>query len=460
MKILVTGGTGFLGHQLLDALIEKNHEIILTSRKPALTFQPFPAQVIGWPIDFNKDKESLQGLDAVIHLAGENIADGRWSDERKQNIMNSRVAGTQSVVDIIRRLPTVKTFLSSSAIGYYGNNEKDELTESASAGSGFLADVCKAWEAEAIKGERSDLRTVVLRTGIVLGRGDGVLKKMEPLYRNKVGGPIGSGEQFMSWIHEQDWVRAVIYCLENSKVAGPVNLTAPQPVSNKGFSHEMAKVFKQPLQIPAPAFALKLALGEMSAIALEGQFVIPKKLQDSGFSFHFNELEKALENLYDIDPESPEKIQTPDDLFVASQWVPRPIEEVFEFFCDERNLEHLTPPLLNFKVTGKSTENIGKGTLINYDLKVHGIPVKWQTLIDDWQPPHKFSDQQLKGPYNKWYHVHTFVPACGGTLMRDRVRYRLPLGTLGRIGGHWLVQSDVQKIFDFRRQEIRRRFDR
>ncbi|MEK6554772.1 MAG: TIGR01777 family oxidoreductase [Bdellovibrionota bacterium] len=458
MKILVTGGTGFLGHQLLNALIEKNHELVLTSRKQNISFQPFPAQIIEWPIDFNKSKDSLQTIDAVIHLAGENIADGRWSEERKKAILNSRVSGTQSVVDLIRRLPTIKTFISSSAIGYYGDNKKDELTEDSPAGRGFLAEVCKAWEDEAHRADRPDLRTVILRTGVVLGRASGVLGKMEPLYRNKVGGPIGSGEQFMSWIHERDWVRAVIHCLENKSLTGPVNLTAPQPVSNKGFSREMAKLFKQPVQIPAPAIALKLAMGEMAAIALEGQFALPKKLQDSNFSFEFNELERALENLYDIHPESPDKIHTPDDLFACTQWVPRPPNEVFQFFCDETNLEALTPPLLNFHVRNKSTQKIGKGTLINYDLKIRGIPLTWQTLIDDWRPPHQFTDEQLKGPYKKWLHTHTFAPACGGTLMRDRIRYRLPLGAFGRIGGHWLVRKDIEKIFNYRRSVIREMF--
>lgn len=453
MKILITGGTGFLGRQLLDALIEKNHELVITSRQPHLEFAPFPAQVLPWPIDLSSDTlKSLDGVEAIIHLAGENIAGARWSPERKNQILSSRITGTQGAVEVIRQLTSVHTFISSSAIGFYGNNSKDELTENSPAGVGFLSEVCQAWEAEALKAR---VRTVLLRTGIVLGRSGGVLEKLEPLFRNNVGGPVGSGEQFMSWIHEKDWINAVLFCLENKNISGPVNLTAPQPVSNKGFSIEMGELFHQPFLIPAPAFALKVALGEMSTIALDGQFVLPEKLLKTGFRFQFQDLKTALYNLYDINPETADKAQTPDDLYTTSQWIPRPIEEVFQFFCDEKNLERITPPLLNFNVVGKSTAEIGKGTLINYNLKIHGLPVRWQTLIQDWDPPRLFSDTQLQGPYKKWYHVHHFCPAAGGTLMRDRVRYRLPLGYLGRTGGLWLVRQDVEKIFSYRRKVIR-----
>lgn len=450
MKILITGGTGFIGQELIQALWLKGHEVHLVTRGKKNLQEDFPGQVLKWPLELDEAKPVLDEIEAVIHLAGEPIAAKRWSERQKDKIKGSRTDGTREFVDILRGAPKLKTFISSSAIGYYGNRGGEELTENSQPGTGFLPHVCAQWEEEALKLSRPGLRIALLRTGIVLGRGGGILEQLEPLYRNKVGGPVASGKQYMSWIHIRDWVKACLFCLENEAISGPVNLTAPEPVSSKAFSGEMARVFKQKIEFPAPAFALKLAMGEMSSIALDSQYVLPTKLIDHKFGFEFQELGPALEDLYGIT----ESYREVDDLYKAQQWVPESLEKTFIFFCDEKNLEKITPPLLNFKVLDKSTSKLMKNTIINYKLKIHGIPTRWQTLISDWDPPHRFVDTQLKGPYKKWHHTHNFKPVLGGTLMTDEVRYRLPMGWLGRFFGHWLVKKDVKKIFAYRRQVI------
>lgn len=454
MTILLTGGTGFLGQQLTDSLLEAGHNLLLSTRQTSSEYAKvhgaFPGKLVKSPLTGNEPE--LKNVEAVIHLAGENLSSGRWTAERKKKIYNSRIAGTQNLVSVMKLMPKLHTFLSASAVGYYGSTEssKVEFDESAESGKDFLSEVCRDWEAEAMKASRPGLRIVLLRTGVVLGRGGGVVRELEPIFRNHVAGPIGSGEQVLSWIHELDWVRATRFCLENEKVSGPVNLVAMEPVTNRGFTEIMTEIFKGQIGIKTPGFLLKAALGEMSDIALKGQLAVPKKLLDAKFSFRFQTLRDALHDLFDITDSN----RTPYQVFEARQWVPMPLEKAFEFFCDERNLEKITPPQMRFQVVNKSTKELGKGTLINYRLSIRGIPAKWRTLIDEWNPPHSFTDIQLIGPYTKWHHRHTFTAAGGGTLMRDRVQYALPLGFAGRLAAGWFVKKDINSIFDYRRQKI------
>ena len=449
MKILVTGGTGFLGTELADELIRKGHELILSTRGLKPSFDPYPAQFVKWPLDKDELAPHLGDIEACIHLMGESVAGKRWTKKRKKEIKFSRITGTQQVVDILRLCPRLKTFISSSAIGIYGNRLEEELTEQSAEGSGFLASVCKHWEAEAKQLERPDVRTVFLRTGVVFGRGGGFLNEMETLFKNNLGGVIGDGEQFISWIHLQDWIRATIFCLDNA-ISGPVNLTAPQPVTNRNFTHTYGELIGQKFYPPVPAFGAKLAMGEMASLALDSQYVLPQKLQNQGFQFQHTDLKAALDDLYDIS----DLYNKVDECFQARQYLPMPIEKVFEFFSSEKNLERITPPSVGFNVLNKSTEKIEEGTLINYKLKVDGIPIKWQTRIEQWDPPNQFVDTQLIGPYNRWHHTHSFESFGNGTLMKDKVHFRLPLGCIGRFFGLWKVKRDVRKIFAYRRKAI------
>jgi uncharacterized protein len=454
VKILLTGATGFLGSELCDELLRRGHDLVVASRSLPDEWNPYPAKFIKWPLVKAELSEDLSSIEACIHLAGEPIAGRRWTTEQKDRIYDSRIGGTRQVVDLLREAPRLKTFLSSSAVGFYGHRGRDSVSEDSGRGSGFLADVCSDWENEASKLSQPTLRTVFLRTGVVLGRGSGFLGEMEKLFHARVGSPVGSGEQFLSWIHLQDWVNAVVQCLESESVAGPVNLVAPNPVSNRTFSLTMEKLFGLQLAPTAPAWALKLGLGEMSALALEGAYVVPKALEKSLFKFSFPDLEVALRDLFELG----ETHREVDDVFTTKQWVSADINQVFDFFADEKNLERITPSLLNFKVEKKSTVDIERGTLIDYTLKIHGIPVHWRTRIEEWVPGQRFTDNQINGPYTKWFHTHYFEKLRGGVLMRDRVLFRLPMGLLGRMGGLWLVRRDVGQIFAYRRKVIREIF--
>jgi ligand-binding SRPBCC domain-containing protein len=275
---------------------------------------------------------------------------------------------------------------------------------------------------------------------------------MLPAFQNHVGGPLGSGRQGMSWIHEQDLISAICFALEQESISGPVNGVAPNSVSNKVFTKTLGHVLKTFACIPAPAFVLNALLGEMAMLLLTGQHVTPKVLLDAGFQFKFPELKDALLDLCGT-PHSPPHLKT------SSQWLPQPVEELYPFFCDEKNLEAITPQQLQFKVLGKTTDSIQNGTRIHYKLKLHGIvPLKWETLILDWDPPHKFVDTQLSGPYHTWHHTHSFEPLGGGTLMTDRVKYQLNFGILGRLIQLIYVQWDVNKIFRHRFDVIQERF--
>ena len=256
----------------------------------------------------------------------------------------------------------------------------------------------------------------------------------------------------MSWIHLDDLVKLILWSLTNEKVSGPLNATSPQPARNSELTKALAKPLSRPAFLPAPSFAIQLATGEMTSFLLSSQKVFPQKALDLGFKFKHEDIYKTFEAIWGEHPWSTR--------FVAEQWLPLPKEKVFEYFCDEKNLEELTPPTLGFQVLDKSTPDIQSGTLINYRLKIHGFPVRWRTLIEKWQPPVKFSDTQLKGPYKLWHHTHSFEDLHSGTLMRDIVYHQVPMGQIGRWVAGPFVSKDIDKIFDYRYQRVEDIFHR
>ncbi len=449
MRVLMTGATGFIGRKVLAQLVESGNEVVVLTRsvEGARDTIGYPCSFFSWEGGGEPPPaESFNGVDAIVHLAGEPIADRRWSEVQKKRIWDSRVLGTRSLVKAVQGMskpPAV--FLSGSAIGYYGDCGDLEVDESSKSGSGFLADVCKAWEAELQPIEKS-CRVVTLRTGVVLGIGGGVLKKLVPLFQSGLGGPVGTGSQWMSWVHLQDLVSMIVWALE-AKVTGAINGVAPNPVTNTVFSKELAQALKAPCLFRAPSSALKLALGEMSQVVLLGQRVLPKVALANGFKFQYSNVTQALQALLDGEMAGAE-------MFERQQFVPLPPEEIFPFFSEAKNLETLTPPWIGFKVLKVSTPTIQEGTLIDYRLYLHSIPLKWRTRIEKWDPIRGFVDRQLKGPYQLWHHTHLFLPLRGGTLMKDIVRYRLPLGGLGRFVAGRYVLGDVTKIFNYRRKKV------
>jgi uncharacterized protein (TIGR01777 family) len=295
MRIVVAGGTGFLGRPLVARLVAAGHDVRVLSRRPAAPRE------LGWSPDGSTGpwKAEVDGADAVVNLAGESIAGGRWTAARKARIRESRIQATRSLVRAIaeaQRPPAV--LLSGSAIGYYGVRGDEPLTEQAAPGTDFLASVCRAWEAEALRAQDRS-RVVLLRTGIALAKDGGALPQMALPFRLFAGGPVGSGGQYYSWIHRDDWVGLVSWAMLTPSVAGALNLTAPNPVPNREFARMLGRVLHRPSLMPAPAFALRIVLGEMAdALLLGGQRVLPAQADAHGFGFAYPTLEPALRSIY------------------------------------------------------------------------------------------------------------------------------------------------------------------
>jgi uncharacterized protein (TIGR01777 family) len=306
MKVLVTGATGFIGSALVPRLLAEGHEVRVVSRNPEKAkahFQKNPkgqtsVQSFAWdPEREVAPATALEGVDAVIHLAGENVASGRWDAARKKRILDSRRLGTRNLVQAILGLKKKPALISSSAIGYYGDRGDELLSETSRKGSGFLARVCEAWESEAQEAKVS--RLVIFRNGVVFGRHGGALEKMLPIFKAGIAGRIGSGKQWVGWIHLHDVLAAYSRALTDENFSGTYNLCAPEPARNSELTHALAAALHRPAAIPVPAFALKLALGEMAEeTLLASQRVVPERLlRQPGFTFHYPSLAPALEEL-------------------------------------------------------------------------------------------------------------------------------------------------------------------
>lgn len=459
MKILLTGATGLVGQELGLLLVRQGHSLHVLTRNPAKHrgMLPFPAKLFAWDASTAAPpQEAFSGVEAVIHLAGESIASGRWTEERRKSIRDSRVTGTRLLVEGIReaaaRGERISSFLSASAVGIYGDRGDEELVEDSRVeeGSGedpvsFLASVCRDWEHAATDGLPSTVRGAQIRIGIVLSSQGAALAQMLPIFRKGIGGPLGSGRQWMSWIHVVDLARLFEHVLSRPELSGPINGVSPGPVSNRDFSKTLGSRLSRPAVLPAPGAALRVALGGVAQAVLSSQRVLPVKAGASGFVFRFPALDGALADLIP---------QPANDQLLVRQWIPAGIEPAFDFFSNARNLERITPPFLNFEVVGMSTAQIQQGSLIDYRLKLHGVPVKWRTLIESWEPRRMFVDTQLKGPYQLWHHTHRFEELAGGVLIEDQVFFRLPIGWLGDLVAGAFVRSDVEKIFDYRREVI------
>ncbi len=295
MNIVVAGGTGFIGEPLVRAL-EGRGEVVVLSRDPS---KVRAGRGVAWhPPAPGAWREDVGAADVVINLAGENIGQGRWTAERKQRIVASRLDATNALVDAMRSGPAKpRTFVSASAVGYYGSRGDEVLDEGATSGSGFLADVVKRWE-EAAHAADAVARTVILRFGVVLAPEGGALRQMLPPFRMGVGGPLGSGRQWMSWIDRADLVRVVSWCIDREEARGVYNVTAPAPVTNRQFTRVLGRAVHRPAFLPVPAIALRVLFGEMAdEMLLAGQRVVPARLEREGFSFGSAELEPALERL-------------------------------------------------------------------------------------------------------------------------------------------------------------------
>jgi len=298
MRAIIAGGTGFIGQALVIALRDAGWDIVVLSRSPGKVAEVFGHGVIGMRWDGSGWLDLLGPDTAVVNLAGENIAAGRWTGEVKRKILESRVNAGRALVKAVGEAPAKPgVFVQASAVGYYGPRGDNPVDETAESGTGYLAEVCRAWEASTAEVEAMGVRRVVVRTGMVLGHG-GALARMLPPFRFFLGGPPGSGEQGVSWIHLDDEVGAIRFLMENSEARGAYNLTAPAPVRFRKFARILGQTLGRPYRLKTPAFALRLLFGEMAdEVLLSGQLALPARLTGAGYVFRHPELEGALADL-------------------------------------------------------------------------------------------------------------------------------------------------------------------
>ena len=296
MKIVIAGGTGFLGRPLTDTLLRDRHDVVILTRSTGAAVPP-GARAAAW--DPNGESgpwaSEIEGAGAVVNLAGESIAK-RWTAAQKARILDSRVRATRSLAAAIRGAAAPPpVFVSGSAVGYYGPLGADTVTEDQPAGSDFLAHVCEHWEQEAMRAESAHTRVARIRTGIVLERDGGALPKMLPPFWIGAGGPVGSGRQYLPWIHRDDWIALVRWAIATPAASGALNATAPHPVTSKAFARALGRAMHRPAFLPAPAFALRLLLGEMAgALLLSGQNAVPARATRAGFTFRYGDVDTAL----------------------------------------------------------------------------------------------------------------------------------------------------------------------
>ncbi len=303
MKVIITGGTGLIGKGLTQSLLKDGHEVVILTRDASKPVKGLSqaARLVQWDATSGEGwYEEADGADVIVNLAGATLSPqaGLWTDSRKKVIRESRVNAGQAVVDAVKRATRKpKLLVQSSAIGYYGVHDDELITETSPSGKDFLASVCRDWEASTTDVEAEGVRRVIIRTGVVFDKKEGSLPLLLLPFRLFAGGPVGSGNQYLSWIHMDDEVGAIRALIEDENAKGPFNLTAPNPVTNKEFAKVAGKVLNRPSFFPTPGFALKLVLGEAATLALDGQRVVPRALQDKRFEFRFPTPEGALRDI-------------------------------------------------------------------------------------------------------------------------------------------------------------------
>jgi hypothetical protein len=393
--------------------------------------------------------EIFEGLDAVVHLAGETV-DGRWNPEKKRAIYDSRVLGTRNLVASLAKCslarPTV--LVNGSAIGYYGSRGDEVLDESSSPGDDFMAGLVKDWEAAADRAEPLGLRVAKIRVAFVVGDG-GAVRKLLPPFNAFIGGPFGSGGMWFPWMHIEDTAALFVLAVDRDDARGPINAVSPDLATNMRFVQALGHAIKRPAFMPVPPPALKLVVGEFADTVLGSQLNLPRRAKELGFVWKHEMLEEAL--LEVLAPGAHRSPATHE--FTTEIVVPRPVEQVWQFFSDPANLARLTPPAMQLDMMD-AVPQMRQGATIDYTVKVRGLWLKWKTLIADWDVERRFVDYQVRGPYALWRHCHEFESGPdGSTVVRDRVRYSMPWAPIGNVVLPF-VRRSLAEIWSYRRHKI------
>jgi len=364
MNILMTGATGLIGRELGKALVQNGHRLFIVTRDREKTMRDlaFPCHVI--ECDLIQDPirdDRLRQIEVVFHLAGENLSNKRWTRAQKQIIYDSRVKGTQNLIQSLQDMAKLKLFISTSAIGYYGNRDSEELTEVSSRGQGFVSDLCVDWEYPVYLAERKktfpSCRYIILRTGLVLARQGGFLERIKESFRQGLTFVMGDGNQWMSWIHIEDLVRLYLHCLNHNEVSGVLNAVSPEPITFRFFADKLATFFHKKVRFRIPRSVLRFLLGEMSSLVFDSERVYPRALETSAFQFQYSSLESALESFYS-------KEQKGMSFYSCEQYLSQGIDQVRKMMTD---LEIQNPFLKKMIQSWASTQDLtslSEGTYI------------------------------------------------------------------------------------------------
>jgi uncharacterized protein (TIGR01777 family) len=467
MRVFVTGATGFVGRALIPRLQRDGHAVVAGVRSPARARSLLGAEVELLHVDTAPDGlvAAIERSDAVVNLAGEPLMGGRWTGARRAALEESRVAVTEQLVRAMAEAKSrPRAFISGSAVGYYGDRAEEPLTESSRGADDFLARLCRRWENAAHDADRLGARVVRLRTGVVLGRAGGVLARMLPSFQVGVGGRVGSGKQYMPWIHLHDLVKIVAVALVDDRYRGPVNAVAPEQATSRSFARALGRALHRPAILPLPALALKILFGEAATVLLASQRVDPRVLRELQFPFDFPTLDSALEDIVGGTGVSISRTQARSEGAGEARYelrartvIDAPIEDTFAFFSKAANLGVITPAAMRFSIQGQ-VPPMAAGAMIDYRVRFGPLPVRWRTRITTWEPGRRVADLQEKGPYRFWWHEHTFQADGPRTVMEDRVYYTPPLGLFGRLANRLFIRSTLRKIFQYRGDVIRLRF--
>jgi uncharacterized protein (TIGR01777 family) len=476
MRVLITGATGFVGRALVLRLVREGHAVTAWVRSVERGRALLGADVTlvegrgGAPALAS----AVGGADAIINLAGEPVA-GRWTTRKRAGILESRVAFTNRLVDAIAASSARPgVLISASAVGYYGDRGDDPLDETSGPGEGFLPRVCVEWENAARRAEALGVRVLRTRFGVVMGLGGGFLGELLPLFRKGLGASLGSGRQFVPWIHLEDLVDALAGALVDPRYEGALDLVAPEAVRMRDLVQALAAALGKRAWMSIPAAVLRLGLGEAASFMLNSQRLEGARLRSLGFPPRFPTIAGALGDLarrsdgIDIEPIRPAgpppmdgstylNDHPPSYLLRSRVSIDAPIDEVFAFFSRPQNLGAITPAAMAFRIRSAPTE-VATGATIDYSLRVAGTKLRWRTTIENWSPGRCFVDTQTRGPYRSWWHEHHFAREGARTVMEDRVYFAPPLGPLGRLAQRLFVGAQLRDVFGFRAQAIRLRF--
>lgn len=477
MHILMTGATGFIGRAAVLRLQRDGHTVSAWTRSAERARSRLGAgvRIIAASEGDAGLERAVDDADVIVNLAGEPILGGRWTRKRRRALIDSRVHLTERLVAAVRtaRRPP-RALISASAVGFYGHRPGEALDEQSVLGEGFAAELCRAWEAAAMRAESGDTRVALLRIGIVLGAGGGALATALPAFRAGLGGPLGNGEQVFPWIHLDDMAEIIACAVSDERLSGPINCAAPDRANQRELARCIGRVLRRPAVVPVPASALKLALGDAADVLLASQQVVPRALQARGYQFRFTDLQAAVRDVLQpvdsciIEPIEGRAAGVPIGPYLAARRpryvldqtteIDAPLAEVFGFFSQAENLAAITPPSMSFHILTPTPIAMGAGATIDYRIKIGPAPMKWRTVIEAWEPGVRFVDAQHRGPYRAWWHEHHFQAVGERTIMRDLVYYAPPLGVLGRIANRLFIDRMLRQIFDYRSAAIRLRF--